>query len=304
MIYREKGLFLQTLHPAATCAFTGGVVLLALVINHPLYLAALLVVCLAALAGLHALRSGAGLFLFCLPVVVLLLLINPLVAPHGTTVLWRGPFLPGLGSLTVSLEAVGFACGMALRLLAVLAAFLVYSAALNPDRVFNLFAGRAPRAAVIFLLALRVYPALLRDYARIREAQTARGVDFDAGSVVSRLASRMLVARGMLATSLERALEIAESMYARGFGSGPRTVYFTESWRPRDGLVLAGVLVAVTAGLLASLSGRAVYNYYPVLDPVFRWEALVPLGVLIPALLTPALLQWGWNRWLWLRSKI
>lgn len=303
-MYREQESFLETLHPAAVCGFAGGIVLLALVLSHPLYLGALLAAALAALACLGALRSGLRLCWFCVPVIVLLLLINPLAASYGSTVLWRGPELPVTGALTVTLEGVGYAGATALRLLTVPAAFLVYNAALSPDRVFSLLAGRAPRATVVLLLALRVYPALVRDYARIREAQTARGLDFDAGSLVSRLSSRLLVVRGMLVSSLERALEIAESMYVRGFGSGPRTVYCTEYWRPRDGLVLAGVLAAVAAGLAAGFGGAGTYDYQASPNTLFGRDVLLPLGFLLPALLAPVLLHWGWHRWPWLRSKI
>lgn len=304
MLYRERGLFLQTLHPVVMCAFTAGTALLALAFSHPLYLAGLLAVCLATLARLYVLKDAAGMFWFCLPIVALILVVNPLVAPEGATVLWRGPSVPVLGTLRVSLEAVGFALAMGLRLLVILTAFLVYSAALNPDRMFNLFSRCVPRAAVVFLLALRVYPTLLEDYTRIREAQTARGVDFEAGSCVSRFSSRLTVARGMLVSSLERVLEIAESMHARGFGCGPRTVYSSECWRPRDWLALAGVLLAVAAGATALISGAAAYNFYPALDAPLRREAVMPLVFLVPALLVPVLLQWGWTRWPWLRSKI
>lgn len=305
MIYRERGLFMQTLHPAVICLYAAGVGVLALVLNHPLYLAALLAVCLLTLAHLRALALGGKLLVLVLPVILLLMVVNPLLAPAGGTVLWRGPVVPVLGTpFNLTLEALGYAAGMGLRLLVVLAAFLVYSAALNPDRVFHLFTRCAPRATVVFLLALRLYPAMLQDYQRIREAQTARGVDFESGPASARFRNRLGIVRGMLVTSLERALDIAESMQARGFGSGPRSAYLTEYWRPRDGLVLAGLLGAVAAGFLALVSGAAVYNYYPVAEPLFRREAAGSLAAVCLGLSVPVLLQWGWGRWPWLRSKI
>lgn len=305
MIYQERGLFLQTLHPAVVCAYAAAVSVLALALNHPLYLGALLAVCLLTLAHLKALASAGKLLLLILPVVLLLVLVNPLVAPAGGTVLWHGPAVPLLGNtFDLTLEALGYAAGMGLRLLAVLAAFLVYSAALNPDRIFHLFTRCAPRTAVILLLALRLYPAMIRDYQRLREAQTARAVDFESGPASARFRNGLRVVRGMLVTALERAFDVAESMQARGFGSGPRSVYAAEHWRPRDGLVLAGLLGAAAAGFLALVSGTAAYDYYPVAGPLFRREAAGLLAAVCMGLLVPILLQWGCGWWPWLRSKI
>jgi len=305
VIYRERGLFVQTLHPAVICAYAAGVSVLALALSHPLYLAALLAVCLLTLVHLRALAAAGKLLVFVLPVVLLLVVVNPLVSPAGVTVLWHGPAVPWLGNtFNLTLEALGYAAGMGLRLLTVLAVFLVYSAALNPDRVFHLFTRCAPRTAVILLLALRLYPATVRDYRRIREAQTARGVDFESGPASARFRNGLGIVQVMLVTALERAFDLAECLQARGFGSGPRSVYAAEYWRPRDGLVLAGLMAAVAAGFSALVSGTAAYDYYPAADPLFRREAVVSLAAVGLGLSLPVLLQWGWGRWSWLRSKI
>jgi energy-coupling factor transport system permease protein len=93
-------------------------------------------------------------------------------------------------------------------------------------------------------LATRLVPTLERDAAGYVEALRGRGV------VVEGLRGRARLLSPLVAGSLERSLNLAESMEARGFGREGRTRAPSPPWSALDHVVLAGAVLVVLAGVL------------------------------------------------------
>ena len=158
--------------------------------------------------------------------------LSPLLAVHGTSVLWSGPIVPVLGVIDVTSEEILEAALFSTRLLAVSLAFAVYALRLDHDTLLAA-AGRVRRSAFIAALAIRLVPSLERDAFGLAEAVRGRGI------AVEGLRGRARLLSPLVAGSLERALNLAESMEARGFGRAGRTRLPGRKWRGRDRLVVA-----------------------------------------------------------------
>ncbi|HEU6444290.1 MAG TPA: energy-coupling factor transporter transmembrane component T [Gaiellaceae bacterium] len=174
---------------------------------------------------------------------VVLLLFSPLAARYGGVVYWEGPEVPVVGQLDVTSEELSEAVFQALRLVAVGLAFAAYALLLDHDRLL-LAGGRLRRSVLAVGLATRLLPALERDAAGYVEALRGRGV------AVEGLRGRARLLSPLVAGSLERSLNLAESMEARGFGRPGRTRAPSPSWGSLDRLALAGAGVVVLAGVL------------------------------------------------------
>ncbi len=177
---------------------------------------------------------GSGLVLF---------LFSPLVARYGGVVYWDGPSVPVIGRLDVTSEEVSEALFQGLRLAAVGLAFAAYALLLDQDRLL-LAGGRLRRSVLAVALATRLVPTLERDAVGFVEALRGRGVAVDG------LRGRARLLSPLVAGSLERSLNLAESMEARGFGRPGRTRAPSPSWTSLDHLVLAGAGLVVVAGAL------------------------------------------------------
>jgi energy-coupling factor transport system permease protein len=199
--------------------------------------AVLLAVCLRAprrrrwpyLVG--TLLSGLVLFLF-----------SPLVGNYGGVVYWDGPSIPVVGRLDVTSEELGEALFQGLRLAAVGLAFAAYALLLDHDRLLQA-GGRFRRSVLAIALATRLVPTLERDAAGLVEALRGRGVKVEGVRGRARLLSPLL------AGSLERSLNLAESMEARGFARPGRTRAPQPHWRGRDRLALAAAALLVVGGV-------------------------------------------------------
>lgn len=303
--YQEEGLFLQSLHPAAVLAYLGVLLVLALIFTNPLYLLGLLLVVILAISAARGLATWETYFRLSLGMMLLVILINPLVVHAGETIIWWGPHLPVFGPLTVSLEAIAYGAAMSVRLLTIISVFCLYNLIIHPDKVLSLLARFASRSALVLSLATRMFPAMMRQLANIREVQVMRGVNFNTGTLKERLPKYASLINILLLSSLEDSLEIAEAMQARAFGSGRRTFYQRDAWRPRDSLCLGGSLLALAVAVYGQLKGFSTFAFYPQLGYLITSPGtIIILIITLLALSIPIVLSWGWQHWPYFKAKI
>jgi energy-coupling factor transport system permease protein len=168
---------------------------------------------------------------------------SPLFARYGGIVYWDGPSVPVIGKLDVTSEELSEALFQSLRFAAVGLAFAAYALLLDHDRLL-LAGGWLRRSVLAVALATRLLPTLERDASGFVEALRGRGV------AVEGVRGRARLLSPLVAGSLERSLNLAESMEARGFGRPGRTRAPSPPWSARDRVALAAAALAVLAGAL------------------------------------------------------
>jgi energy-coupling factor transport system permease protein len=226
--------------PAAAllAGFAAAALLADRTISVAIIAAGLFALCLRAPRGrrwpylVGTLASGLVLFLF-----------SPLVARYGGVVYWEGPEVPVIGQLDVTSEEVSEALFQSLRLIAVGLAFAAYALLLDLDGLL-LAGGRLRRSVLAVALATRLVPTLERDAAGFVEALRGRGL------VVEGVRGRARLISPLVAGSLERSLNLAESMESRGFGRPGRTRAPSPPWTALDRLAIVAAVAVVVIGAL------------------------------------------------------
>ena len=230
------------MRPSTTLALLGACVVAALVVTHPLSLAVLTVALLALL--LRTPWRRARLFLLGIAVSAFgIFLIWPLTAHTGSHPLWNGPILPVVGSIDVTREELVAGSVQALRLATVALAFALWALKLDHDRLVR-EARFARRSVLTVALATRLIPTLERDATGFVEALRGRGVE------VEGLRGRSRLLAPLVASSLERALNLAESMEARGYGRPGRARLARARLSGREWAALAFSLLLLVSSLL------------------------------------------------------
>jgi energy-coupling factor transport system permease protein len=172
---------------------------------------------------------------------VSVLVISPLVQTRGSHPLWTGPIVPVLGPLDVTREELALAGVYALRFAVLGLAAATYALLVDHDRIVR-SAGVARRSVLAVVLATRLLPTLERDAAGYVEALRGRGVE------VGGVRGRARLVSPLVAGSLERALNVAEAMEARGFGRPGRTRAPQPPWTAIDRAALAAAVLVLVAG--------------------------------------------------------
>lgn len=228
-------------------------------------------------------------------------LFNMLMAHIGETILFILPASWPLigGPLTMEAAVYGFISGF--RLVTMLSFFLAF----NTIVPTNVMAGLTPRAlhelGLVMLIAITYVPETMRQFRRIRDAQAIRGQQIDGLRAWRPIIIPLLIA------GLERALNLSETMVARGYGATTQTEVprrarmmlfiglglalvgaLRLAWGAADGwlIVILGVLAVILAyrelnRLVAHTRYRPRnWNLYDSLVALGALLAMSPLGLL------------------------
>jgi energy-coupling factor transport system permease protein len=291
--YQDKGTVIHQMNPLSKVAWGVGILVMSLIFNHPVYILLLLaaVVCLVLIARVG--REWSSAMRLAIWLGISIIVINALVSYHGSHVLLEAPFtLPVIGAPKITAEAIAFGAIMALRLIVIISAFVLINLTIHPDDIMAvLLKLKFPYKSVLLnSLASRFMPCLIEDVARISDAYRARGLELDNGSRLVRLKNRAQIIIPLLANSLEKAVQVAEAMEARAFGSGrKRTLYRNINVSPMDMITLGLAVLPLALGILIRIWGYGDYQYYPTMPAIgFDHHEYVLLCILAIALVAAA----------------
>ena len=176
---------------------------------------------------------------FGLFAVVMGVLFNGLTVRVGETVLFAVPsWLPLLGG-PVTLEALVFGALNGLVLAGLFAAFSVLNRMLPIRSLIRMIPRAFYPVAVVMAIAVTYIPSTVTQIGQVREAQAVRG------NRMQGLRSWLPLFLPLLVGGIERSLQLAEAMTARGFAAGENA----DSRQPRAWGV-AGLAAIVTGWLL------------------------------------------------------
>jgi energy-coupling factor transport system permease protein len=241
--------------PGAAIAYLGALAVVGFVYSSPLVLLAAI-----AATGLTGFAAGAGRAVVAslklgVTLLIFMIVVNALVTHRGDTILIRGWGLPVIGNTDVTLESLAAGATIGLRVVAIVLAFAVYSACVDPDSVLRLLRPLAKRSAMTAGLVTRMVPLAVADGARMREAVALRGPGAEP-------VGRPAMARRLVEGSLDRAVDVAATLELRGHSLGIRPQRRRERSRDNPPLYATGAAILLTA-VAARIAGAGGFDTYP-----------------------------------------
>lgn len=264
-------------HPLTWLLWLAAAVVPALTTRNPLYLLILLLtiaVVYMALGARSPLASSWGVFLRAgLFLWGTTFLFDALTAHYGTTVLFSLPRSWPLIGGRITLEAVVFGMTSGLALITLLLVFAVFNTLVDHYRLLRLMPPFLHQAGVVASIALTFVPSTARSLREIREAQMVRGHRFRG------LRDLLPLFMPLVTSGLERAIQLAEAMEARGFG---RATALRQAQDAAPAPASSSFYrLALTGATLACCVGLFGYSY----SPAGRWPSLTLFFIGLSALL-------------------
>lgn len=239
---------------SATCIF------IVLSTTNPAYKAAVLVAALVALATSVGLRRTRGVLTGVALIAAFAIFLNFVSAHLGSTVLFAVPDqVPGLGG-PYTLEALAFGATGGLTVGAAILAAAPFSLLLASHEVMDALPAALSRTGAALAASLNLVPAVAASFVQVTEAQRLRGWRPRGPRSWSEIVVPVVL------TSVEGSIQLAESMEARGFGSGPRTSVKPGRMQRNDWLLAGASAAALAIFLISQATGWAAPWYaYPTL---------------------------------------
>jgi energy-coupling factor transport system permease protein len=262
----------------------GSLALAAFVFENPIVLAgagAAVVAAGLAAGAREALRASAR---WALALGIVVIAVNGVASQRGDTVLVHGILVPW-GHLDVSAEALVEGAVLALRVGVVMMAFAVYSATVDPDKVLRGVRPFARHSALTATVITRMVPLAATDYARLAEAAALRGP-------LAAPAGRAVLARRVVAGSLDRAVDVAATLELRGYGHGAPRARGTSIRSRHDARFLVTALAISLGAVAARIAGVGDFDPYPTISvatspATLALAAALPLVAVIPFRMRP-----------------
>jgi energy-coupling factor transport system permease protein len=239
---------------SATCIF------IVLSTTNPAYKAGVLVAALAALATGVGLSRTRGVLVGVGLIAAFAILLNFASAHLGTTVLFALPDqIPALGG-PYTLEALVFGATGGLTIGSAILAAAPFSLLLASHEVMDALPAALSRTGAALAASLNLVPAVAASFVQVTEAQRLRGWRPRGPRSWSEIVIPVVL------TSVEGSIQLAESMEARGFGSGPRTSVKPGRMQRNDWLLVGASGAALTIFVVSQGLGWAAPWYaYPTL---------------------------------------
>lgn len=248
-------------HPLVSFLFYAGAVTLSILLLHPVFLLFSLVIVLL-INLIHDRLAGLRRWKYFLIITFLLMTsLNPLFNQRGRHLLFA------IGEHRITLEAVLYGSMNALSIITIIALFISYNVIMTPNKLLFLFAKILPQFAVLLMLTLRFIPLMRRRLEEIAIIQKSKGISVRSGNWRTRVKTAMQFVQALLTFSLEEAIQTADSMKARGYGTRTRSSYEYFRFHGPDAmavLYLTGLFMVMIYGRML---GYGYLTVYPILEP-------------------------------------
>jgi len=260
------------MNPRALAAWSLAGMTIALASGNPVYR---VLVLLCALNVVVMLRRPdvriRGLLLALVVAACIATVVTTLASHTGDHVLVALPSgIPVVGG-PLTIEAALFGASTGAGIAAAVLAAAPLSLVLEPHALVDALPTALARTGAAIGTALNLIPSIARSTVEIRDAQRMRGWRPRRAREWPDLAVPVVL------TALEGSITLAEAMEARGYGSGARTHFTDQVWRPQD------IAVAITAPVAALVfvacrAAGVIGDWYPFPNVVV--PAIDVVGVL------------------------
>ena len=196
---------------------------------------------------------------FILPMILMVIVINPAFNHEGATIL---TYLPSGNPLT--LESILYGIASAVMLASVITWFSCYTAVMTSDKFVYLFGRIIPALSLVLSMTLRFVPKFKSQLQVVSEAQRCVGRDISNGTILQRTKNAIAILSIMVTWSLENAIETADSMKSRGYGLPGRTAFSIYRFDDRDRSALIWLCFCWFYIFSGWVTGGFKWQYYPI----------------------------------------
>lgn len=252
---------LNTYHPAVAVLPFAAAIGFSMLTFHPVYSVITLASSVALAVKLNGQKAIRLLLRFCMPIYLVTILINTAFNKNGVTVMFY------IGDWAIISEGFYFGLCSGAALCAILLWFSCYTSVIDSEKFLFLTSRFSPNAALLVSMTLGQVSKMTKKVSEISDAQI--GIYGEEQKKLSkRLRMAMLKISVLLSWSMEDSVQTADSMHARGYGTGRMTKMNPYIFGRKDRFLLAFVLVFMSISISLLIAGKASFRFFPSAETV------------------------------------
>ena len=231
-------------HPLVNFLYFTVVIMFSMIFQHPVLLVISIISSFSYTIILNGIKALKFNLYFLLPMLFMVIALNPLFSHQGMTILFYIDNKP----ITMVMW------------------FSSYNKVITSDKIIYLFSKTIPSIALLISMTLSFVPKFKVQLKKIRMSQRNIGRDINNGNFYEKAKHGCRIISILIMWALENGVQTADSMRSRGYGLRGRTHFSLYKMDKRDKLTLAimGVLIAIC--MLGYLCGKNTMQFYPYIQ--------------------------------------
>lgn len=237
---------------------------------------------------------------YMLPMFIGIAILNPVFSHEGATILL---YLPSGNPLT--LESVIYGIAASAMLVSIVCWFSCYNEVMTSDKFIYLFGRIIPSLSLVLSITLRFVPRFKEQMKKVSQALTAIGQGVREGSFIKRAKNGLSIISVMITWSFENAVDTADSMKSRGYGTKTRTAFSIFTFDKRDKKALIAIIFLGLYIIVGGIFDGMYFKYFPSITYDISVYSLSVFAAYLVFCLMPLIIEiWEVRRWNVLKSKI
>lgn len=267
----NKSITFNLYHPICALAYFVSVISFVMIGFQPVLTSIFFISGLSYSFYLKGWRTTCRSLTWQLPMMLLIMVINPLFSAAGSTELFR------IGVMAIYAESLFYGLFMGMMLVSMILWLECTNKVISQEKLMSLAAGILPTVTLMISMATRMVPMLKRRSTEIKNVQNACS---SANMENSNLQQNTKVISVLMGWSMEDSLQMADSMKISGWGSTKkRTTYTLYRFRKRDAaLLLIIIAFAIICGILSWIACDS-FTFYPKIEGLNAWVGYIPIAL-------------------------
>lgn len=277
--------YFKEYHPVSVLLYTTGILILILLIHHPVYICTTLIGITIQIALFANIKQIIKSLIYALPILIIVIIINPLFNHKGNTPLFYYDGQP------YTQEALLYGLFAASLILCFLIWYHLFNLMMDSYRLLYLFGKAFPAITLMITMTLRFIPYYKYQLQTIANVQKPL-VQTLKQNMVSKFKNACNTFSCITSISLEGSIDTADSMKARGYGLRKRTHYERYVFLIQDWFLLFFIAFTFTSILFGVIKNIFYFNFFPQMAPLhFQKTNQYLFFVFVAYLLLPIILN-------------
>ncbi len=227
------------------------------------------------------------------PMFIGMAILNPIFSHEGVTIL---SYLPSGNPLT--LEAIIYGIAASTMLVSIVCWFFCYNEVMTSDKFIYLFGKVLPSLSLVLSMTLRFVPRFIEQMKKVLKAQKAIGQGVGEGNYINRIKNGVSIISVMITWSFENAIDTADSMKSRGYGTKKRTSFSIFTFDKRDIKALTAIAILGAYIIIGGIFDGMYFEYFPSIRyDISVYSLSVFLAYLMFCLMPLIIEMWEVRRW-------
>lgn len=234
-----------------------GVMVINMFFMHPVILIISFVSSLTYSLYLNGMKSLKFDLFVLFPLLLFIILVNPLINHQGTTILFY------INNQMITKESILYGIFAGMMIINMFLYFSSFNKIMTGDKIMSVLKFVSRKLSLIFVMTLRFVPRYKNEFNKIKVSQQCLNEGLNDGNFFDRIRHGSNMMSSLVTFALEDGIDTADTMIARGYGLKNKSNYKREKFTNDDKVFFTLMMILLLIVIIGIIRGQFYINFFP-----------------------------------------